>query len=285
MRGVKLGIAMLFRVFQWAEAAWGWLVRRPVGSVFVVLMYHSVKDAERERFARQMDLLARLACPVPADFVDTGGMRHGRAYVAVTFDDGYRSVLDNAVPVLLRKGIPAALFVPTGYLGRTPAWITDAKSRDRNEALLSTDEVKLLRKNGLLIGAHGATHRPLAELSRADALAELTGPREVLEDLLGKEIRLFALPYGSSSPDVLGLTKEAGYERVFLGDPLGTRANVDGHVSGRIGVTPTDWPLEFRLKIRGAYQWLPVAIAAKARVADFFRGQWFAPRPTRRRSA
>jgi peptidoglycan/xylan/chitin deacetylase (PgdA/CDA1 family) len=38
---------------------------------------------------------------------------------AVTFDDGYRDVYEHAFPVLARKGIPAAVFVVTDWIGRS----------------------------------------------------------------------------------------------------------------------------------------------------------------------
>src|SRR2546428_4604523 len=38
---------------------------------------------------------------------------------SVTFDDGYRDVYDHAFPVLKRKGIPAAVFVVTDWIGST----------------------------------------------------------------------------------------------------------------------------------------------------------------------
>ena len=40
---------------------------------------------------------------------------------AITFDDGYRDVYEQALPVLERKGIPAAMFVVTDLVGR-PFW-------------------------------------------------------------------------------------------------------------------------------------------------------------------
>jgi peptidoglycan/xylan/chitin deacetylase (PgdA/CDA1 family) len=44
---------------------------------------------------------------------------------AVTFDDGYQDFYDHALPVLHKKGIPAALFVVTGLVGTTRAQIHD----------------------------------------------------------------------------------------------------------------------------------------------------------------
>ena len=45
---------------------------------------------------------------------------------AVTFDDGYQDVYEHAVPILKRKGIPAAAFVVTGLVGRS-SWQTHDK--------------------------------------------------------------------------------------------------------------------------------------------------------------
>jgi peptidoglycan/xylan/chitin deacetylase (PgdA/CDA1 family) len=45
---------------------------------------------------------------------------------ALTFDDGYRDVYEQAVPVLRRKGIPAAMFVVTSLVGQS-FWQTHDK--------------------------------------------------------------------------------------------------------------------------------------------------------------
>jgi peptidoglycan/xylan/chitin deacetylase (PgdA/CDA1 family) len=57
--------------------------------------------------------------------------RNGRPLAAVTFDDGYRDVYDNALPMLTRKGIPAAVFVVTDLVGTTKM-----QTHDRLHALL-----------------------------------------------------------------------------------------------------------------------------------------------------
>jgi peptidoglycan/xylan/chitin deacetylase (PgdA/CDA1 family) len=46
-----------------------------------------------------------------------GRRRFDRPVAAITFDDGYRDVHEHALPLLVRKGIPAAAFVPTDLVG------------------------------------------------------------------------------------------------------------------------------------------------------------------------
>ena len=118
-RLTKLVIAFLYFSFDSVRCALFRLLGYSAGSRFVALMYHSVKTHEREQFARQMDLLVRLTNPVAGDFT---GHKNGdnRSFVAVTFDDGYQSVLENPLPILQQKKIPVILFVPTNSLGSKP---------------------------------------------------------------------------------------------------------------------------------------------------------------------
>ena len=69
---------------------------------------------------RQLEWLARSFDLVSLDDVADriGGTVTGRRpAAAITFDDGYQDVCDNAVPLLHRKGIPAAIFVVSDRVG------------------------------------------------------------------------------------------------------------------------------------------------------------------------
>lgn len=97
-----------------------------------ILGYHRVSDAAPDPFDlavtpaeldAQLDFLAREARPVPlAQAVDelASGEIPPRT-VVLTFDDGYEDTLTAALPALRRHGVPATVFVTTGYPGR-PFW-------------------------------------------------------------------------------------------------------------------------------------------------------------------
>jgi peptidoglycan/xylan/chitin deacetylase (PgdA/CDA1 family) len=269
-RIVKVAVAVVYLAWDSVRLILFRLAGHSVRSRFVVLMYHSVKRHECDRFARQMDLLRRIVNPVRADFA-RAEISNGGSYVAVTFDDGYQSVLKNAIPILRERGIPATLFVPTKCLGSRPAWITNDRHRNADERLLTPDELRFVQRNGGLIGSHGVNHLPLTELSPEEAFAEMIESKKALQQMLGAKVDLFALPYGAWNSDVLRLATRAGYERVFLSVPGPFGGNIDRRLFGRVDVSPTDWAPEYRLKILGAYRWLPFAIAAKSQIKNVLR--------------
>jgi peptidoglycan/xylan/chitin deacetylase (PgdA/CDA1 family) len=56
--------------------------------------------------------------------LESGDLSNSRI-AAITFDDGYQDFYDHALPVLQRKGIPAAVFVVTGYVGTRQVQVHD----------------------------------------------------------------------------------------------------------------------------------------------------------------
>lgn len=75
-------------------------------------------------FERHLDLIGRHFRFVTLDEIGdrlAGGEPFTERVAAVTFDDGYRDNYELAFPILQRKGIPAAVFVVTGLVGK-PVW-------------------------------------------------------------------------------------------------------------------------------------------------------------------
>ena len=189
-----------------------------------------------------------------------------RQYAAVTFDDGFTSVVQNALPELQDRSIPATIFVPTGSLGRSPLWITDPNSPNRKETVLLAEELKGLRRTNLLtIGSHSVNHPNFLKSEPAQARAELVESKSTLERILGSEVTLFSFPHGAHNELMVRQAREAGYRRVFIIEPRAAFRLADEFVIGRTLADPTDRVPEFRLKLLGAYRWLAPVSAWKAR--------------------
>jgi peptidoglycan/xylan/chitin deacetylase (PgdA/CDA1 family) len=112
--------------------------RRPL-----ILGYHRVVDdfetaaqtdipsmlIGRTMFERHLEWLAKSFRFVDLDEIGAhieSGESFADPVAAITFDDGYEDVYENAFPILRRKGIPAAVFVVTDLISR-PAWQTHDK--------------------------------------------------------------------------------------------------------------------------------------------------------------
>ena len=102
---------------------------------------------------------------------------------------------------------------------------------------------------------------------------ELTGSRIKLKEILNRDVNLLSFPYGAFNDSVVDGCREAGYERVFTALPVFAFSEPREFVTGRVGTAPTDWPIEFRLKLAGAFRWLPYAYSLKRRILSVLRGQ------------
>ena len=242
--------------------------RRP-GSC-VVINYHTISNEAKSRFGRQLELLLRLATPIPAG--KDMFLENGRRYVAVTVDDVFCSFVLDGLPELCQRNIPVMLFPPMGYLGRKSSWNDYGGENKVGEAVASADDLKRIAKiNTVDFGSHGVTHADLALLSEKEATEELRDSKRSLEAIVGREITAVSFPYGSYGSRELRLANEAGYKFCFDSTPQQITSAMIGGLIGRVDVQPTDWNIEFRLKVCGAYRWVRWASAWKRKVCSWFK--------------
>ena len=265
--GLKLGVSMLWYCGVVVSRGLMRLAGRRPAARFVVLYYHGVPEAARTRFARQMQALSRRMTVVRA--AHTGPFSDGGSYVAITFDDAFRSVRANAVPELLSRGLPATIFVPVDFVGKSPGWVT---SNGVTDEVMSRDELRSLPEL-IEFGSHSLSHPHLTRIDGTRAREEVTASRHQLAQLLDSEVSLLAFPYGEYDEQVVGACRQAGYERVFGIDPWPADPAGQDFVRGRVPVDPNDGPLLFHLKARGAYRWMVYASALKRRLVRWRRSR------------
>lgn len=250
-RLLKLGIALIY--------ASGLVFRKK--ETLIVLCYHEVTAKQKQDFLKQLEILKNKTQTVFANapFLEKTTLQR----VAVTFDDGFANLLENAFPAMKEKNIPATIFIPSACLGKEPSWLKNTKHENEYEMLISEQQLKAISEQ-VLIGSHSFSHADLTD-EKVDVKNELTQSKQHLENLLNKEITLLAFPYGRSNEVARNIAKNLGFKRIFNADPILEETDF---FMGRVDVSPNDWKIEFYLKILGAYAWLPKAVALKRKIKE-----------------
>lgn len=255
-RLVKLLIASAFYIGRELIRRIERCVGRKPRAAAVAIYYHQVPGEQRGRFARQMDHLLGWAVPIRAD--RTEPLPGTGRYAMVTADDGWTSFIDNALPELERREIPVTIFAISDCPGQNLG--------EPHDRLATADELRRVCSELVCVGSHTATHARLTEVDGAAAWEELRNSRARLERLLNRRVTLFAFPFGAYNNSLIDKCRDAGYKRVFLCLPSPALREAQEFVTGRVRVDPADWPLEFHLKLMGAYSWMPWAIRLKRRI-------------------
>ncbi|MGB2713838.1 MAG: polysaccharide deacetylase family protein [Vicinamibacterales bacterium] len=251
-------------------------LRRRLIDEALILCYHNVIPARQDQagdpglhvrvdtFERQIQWLRRhytiVSLRTLVERLESGASL--RSLAAITFDDGYRGVFENAVPILRRCVVPATVFVVAEAVG-SPAgfwWdhraVVDTITPDRRRRWLSElcgegaailarhpisadvalppshlpadwQTIRTSMSEILDIGAHSATHRTLPSLSDADLERELVSSRETIGQAIGRHPDFLAYPYGIWDARVRERAREAGYRAALTLDTGLNRTRAD----------------------------------------------------------
>lgn len=195
----------------------------------VILIYHHVDDetpeatsVTPERFREHLDHLADndfTVWPLPRliEAARTGRSIPERT-VSITFDDAYQSVYDEVFPLMQARDWPFTVFVPTDPIGSLSIY-------------LDWDELREMEAAGVTMANHTVSHPHMARARRGESedewlariQAEITAAQATLEEELESPARIFAWPYGESSPPVERLLTELDF--VGVGQQSGAVAH------------------------------------------------------------
>lgn len=244
-----------------ASRAAGRLARARVRGKRLILAYHGIRPSGAARagdgalfvdeatFAAQLDVLRDVADVAPLHTIDDDG--DGRPRVAITFDDAYQGAVTTGVTALVRRGLPATIFVAPARLHGHVFWwdalargaLLDDTVREHGlQALHGADEVirdwardlalpscdappayvrtatmaelrGAARLPGITVASHSWSHANLAGLDDASLEAETVWPLEWLRSQFGERaIPWLAYPYGLESRAVRHAAEAASYQ-------------------------------------------------------------------------
>jgi len=166
-----------------------------------------------------------------------------RKTISITFDDGYEDNL-YALEICKKFNIPFTLYITTGFIGK--------------ENYLSEEDIKKFADYELCtLGTHSVSHPHLDTLSYELQYKELKESKEVLENIIGKEITQMSYPHGLYNLDTIKLTEKLGYNLVSSSHiGLNSASSFDPRRLKRIEIVSNDSLMELEKKILGYYDYL-----------------------------
>ena len=220
----------------------------------LVLMYHgvgcrSVRADPHNLFVSTTELAGQLLSlrdrgwrPLTLPEYLAGGL--GPRRFLLTFDDGYQSVHDLAMPLLATMGVPATVFVCSGLFGGTSRWMPEMPP----EPLVTAEQVVALKAAGLDIGLHGLDHTLLPGLSDRQLHAQTYVAADRLAEVTGEWPSAFAYPSGAHDARVRAAVADSGIRVAFA-----THVGSGPYAIRRVDVNSTDTSFSFRIKAIRAY--------------------------------
>lgn len=204
-----------------------------------VALYHGVRASDlaglerhlgvlvdRGRFVSWGDVLTEVSAP--------SGPSSGPLF-CLSFDDGHKEWVSRVLPLLEELNLPATFFLATDQ-------VLSGRSR---ESLTWQDCARLVGA-GMHVGSHSISHRRLTSLSDDEAVHELAGSKDRIEQRLGLSVQDFSYPYGLPGLDYAErhrrMAVEAGYRSAASALPGKVRRG-DGLLDlHRCGLSPA-WPV------------------------------------------
>jgi peptidoglycan/xylan/chitin deacetylase (PgdA/CDA1 family) len=184
----------------------------------VILQYHQISDSgptatrvSPELFAKHLDYLQRNQYRVVPLAELIAALRAGISWpdktVAITFDDGYDSIYEYALPLLAQRQWPFTVFINTQPVD------------DRWHGFMNWSQLRELASQGATIANHGASHehmvRRRADESRHQWLQRLEAGIVLAEQRIlaetGQQHRWLAYPYGEYNRAIQGLLRKLDY--------------------------------------------------------------------------
>lgn len=122
--------------------------------------------------------------------------------------------------------------------------------------MMTTDQLKYLRKSGVDIGGHTCSHPILANISKEQSIQEIVMNKKILEEIVGYKVKLFAYPNGKSTIDYtadhVDIVKSCGYAAAVTTNWGVAKQSTDSYQLPRICVSEKT-PFKMVMRLAKAY--------------------------------
>lgn len=161
------------------------------------------------QFEKDMQILNELGYQ-PITFIDLARNNNlPTKPIIITFDDGYESVYQRALPVMQSFGFRAVVFISVDYIGKLNNW--DVQLIFKKYRHLNEEQLQELKAAGFEIGSHACTHRLLTTLKKDELIKEFSKSKLRLEEITGGAVVSVCYPFGIYDEQTLAAARAAGY--------------------------------------------------------------------------
>jgi len=220
-------------------------------------LYHFIVDDERRAFDAHLRYMRRHGDLISLDdavqaMTNPAGI--GGRYFCVTFDDGVKNCVTNAVPILVEQRATAAFFIATDYVGlrldadwdRIRPFPQPYTGFRAAFDFVTWDDCRSMRDAGMTIGAHTCRHRRLQAMAEAESDRELRESKARIEAELGTSCDHFAAPWGVPGADFdpavhPGQARSIGFRTFLTTRPGPNYSRSDAFAIRRTGLRGFNW--------------------------------------------
>lgn len=128
----------------------------------------------------------------------------------ITFDDGYESVFEFALPALQQFGFKAVVYIPVHYIGKNNDW--DVQFGSKKYKHMSAEQIQQMSAEGFEIASHGLRHVPFTLLNSERLSEELFQSKSILEQLTETEVVSICYPFGRFNNAIIRAVRKTGYK-------------------------------------------------------------------------
>ena len=238
-----------------------------------VLMYHRVITNEeekgtydtyvtKEKFEKQMKYIKDNNYEtLTFEDIKNGEYKRrfdrNKKYVIITFDDGYKDNLTNALPILKKYNLKIVLFFITDIPYNK--WDTDVENRPKEKRfeLMNLEEIKEYYASGLVeIGGHTTSHLDMPKIDEYILKKDLEISKEKIEKIIGKKAISFAYPWGRNNEKSRELVKDIGYQFAVSTESGSSCFSDNLFEIQRVGIYSKDDIEKFKKKLSGNYPFM-----------------------------
>ena len=223
-----------------------------------VLLYHSISNDNSPMslninfFENQMKYLKNNGFQT-VDFNEIDPNLKSKKQIIITFDDGYKDILNNALPILKKYNFKATSFFVTNLIGQNNSWDVKKKSYIKKEIMNPSDILQWI-SSGMHIGSHSHNHVDLTKISEEKLLYELEFSKKFLEDKFDNKNNIFCYPYGKVNENVHYHTKKFYSKAVTTNRSRYSLKKHNTHLIPRIDMGKNFSSFKLYLKLETIYE-------------------------------